>query len=262
MSSRTAVTALGNSPTSMLRSLVATRAGLTGAPFGESPAKSKGAMTDAGRLRLAIDLDGVLTEHPRPLAQAASARFGVEMPESAFVDSAGLNVPDQVRDWVYSPDGPAARLQPDPRAAEFLRRAIALVGAENIAIFTARPEPSAEMTRAWLRAHGFPECPIVFADLKAAVALRSGFSHAVEDSLRHARNYAAAGVRCFLVKAGEPGENLDDPMIAAADDLDALFDLIASHIARGGQDVVNDPVTSNDRALEPDGVDARPIIVI
>ena len=46
---------------------------------------------------------------------------------------------------------------------------------------------------------------IVFADLKAAVALRSGFSHAVEDSLRHARNYAAAGVRCFLVKAGAGG---------------------------------------------------------
>ena len=198
-------------------------------------------MTEAGRLRLAIDLDGVLTEHPRPLAQAASARFGVEMPESAFVDSAGLNVPDQVRDWVYSPDGPAAKLQPDPRAAEFLRRAIELVGAENIAIVTARPEPSAEMTRAWLRAHGFPECPIVFADLKAAVALRSGFSHAVEDSLRHARNYAAAGVRCFLVKAGEPGDKLDDPMIAAADDLDALFDIIAEHIARGGQDAVNDP---------------------
>ena len=83
-------------------------------------------MTEAGRLRLAIDLDGVLTEHPRPLAQAASARFGVEMPESAFVDSAGLNVPDQVRDWVYSPDGPAARLQPDPRAAEFLRLITAL----------------------------------------------------------------------------------------------------------------------------------------
>src|SRR5215210_6697731 len=99
-------------------------------------------MTEAGRQRLAIDLDGVLTEHPRPLAHAASARFGVEMPESAFVDSAGLNVPDQVRDWVYSADGPAAKLQPDPRAAEFLRRAIDLVGAENIAIVTARPEPS------------------------------------------------------------------------------------------------------------------------
>ena len=73
-------------------------------------------MAEAGRFRLAIDLDGVLTEHPRPLAHAASARFGVEMPESAFVDSAGLNVPDQVRDWVYGPDGPASKLKPDPYA--------------------------------------------------------------------------------------------------------------------------------------------------
>src|SRR5215204_2452386 len=176
-------------------------------------------MAEAGRLRLAIDLDGVLTEHPRPLAHAASARFGVEMPESAFVDSAGLNVPDQVRDWVYSPEGPASQLKPDPAAADFLRRAIALVGADNIAIVTARPEPSGEMTRTWLRSHGFPDCPIVFADLKAAVALRSGFSHAVEDSLRHARNYAAAGVTCFLVKAGESAKNMDDPMISSADDL-------------------------------------------
>src|SRR5215216_1254048 len=134
MSSRTAVTALGNSPTSMLRSLVATRAGLTGAPFTYSPAKSKGTMTEAGRLRLAIDLDGVLTEHPRPLAQAASARFGVEMPESAFVDSAGLNVPDEVRDWVYGPDGPASQLSPDPEAAEFLHKLLELVGPENVSI--------------------------------------------------------------------------------------------------------------------------------
>ncbi len=219
-------------------------------------------MAEAGRFRLAIDLDGVLTEHPRPLAHAASARFGVEMPESAFVDSAGLNVPEQVRDWVYGPEGPASQLKPDPDAANFLRRAIALVGPDNIAIVTARPEPSAEMTRAWLRSHKFPDCPIVFADLKAAVALRSGFSHAVEDSLRHARNYAAAGVTCFLVKAGEPGDTLDDPMIAAADDLDGLFDLIAAHIARGGQDAVNDSLASNRVTLGPDGVEHRPVVVI
>ena len=89
--------------------------------------------------------------------------------------------------------------------------------------------------------------------LESRVALRSGFSHAVEDSLRHARNYAAAGVRCFLVKAGEPGDTLDDPMIAAADDLDALFDIIAAHIARGGQDAVNDPITMNLAVLESNG---------
>jgi D-3-phosphoglycerate dehydrogenase len=218
-------------------------------------------MADARRFRLAIDLDGVLTEHPRPLAHAASARFGVEMPESAFVDSAGLNVPEQVRDWVYGPDGPAAHLQPDPAAADFLRRAIDLVGVENIAIVTARPEPSAEMTRSWLRTHGFPEVPIVFADLKAAVALRSGFSHAVEDSLRHARNYAAAGVTCFLVKAGERGDNLDDPRIAPADDLDALFDIIAEHISRGGAATVNDAAI-DPAATGSDEQTGRPTIVI
>jgi D-3-phosphoglycerate dehydrogenase len=205
--------------------------------------------------RLAIDLDGVLTEHPRPLARAASARFGVEMPESAFIDSAGLNVPEEVRDWVYGPDGPAAQLVPDPRAAEFLRRAIALVGAENIAIVTARPEASAEMTRAWLRQHGFPDCNVVFADLKAAVALRSGFSHAVEDSLRHARNYAAAGVNCFLVKAGDSGRGVDDPRIAPADDLDALFDIIARHLDQGRQSAMIDPQPAH-------GDEARPRIVI
>src|SRR5690242_14315523 len=124
-------------------------------------------MAETGAFRLAIDLDGVLTEHPRPLATAASEQFGVELPESAFVDSAGLNVPEQVRDWVYAPDGPASQLQPDPAAATFLRRAIALLGEQNVAIVTARPEPAAEMTRTWLREHGFPDCPIIFADLKA-----------------------------------------------------------------------------------------------
>ena len=201
-------------------------------------------MREEATFRLAIDLDGVLTEHPRPLAHAASARFGVEMPESAFVDSAGLNVPEHVRDWVYGPDGPAAGLRPDPDGPDFLRRTIELLGRDNIAIVTARPEPSAEMTRAWLGHHGFPECPIVFADLKAAVALRSGFSHAVEDSLRHARNYAAAGVTCFLVKAGETGASLNDPRIATADDLNRLFDVIAAHIDRKGPGAVNDSFPS------------------
>ena len=55
-------------------------------------------------------------------------------------------------------------------------------------------------------------------------------------------------MRCFLVKAGEPSDKLDDPMIAAADDLDALFDIIAEHIARGGQDDVNDLITYQRRA--------------
>jgi D-3-phosphoglycerate dehydrogenase len=145
-----------------------------------------------------------------------------------------------------------------------LRRAIALLGADNIAIVTARPEPSAEMTRGWLREHGFPECPIVFADLKAAVALRSGFSHAVEDSLRHARNYAAAGVNCFLVKAGEAGEGSDDPHIASADDLNALFDVIAATVSREGLQSVNGANGANEpgRDQTTGDLDERPLIVI
>ena len=212
--------------------------------------------------RLAIDLDGVLTEHPRPLAHAASARFGMEMPESAFVDSAGLNVPQQVRDWVYGPDGPASQLRPDPNAPAFLRRTIELVGPDNVAIVTARPEPSAEMTRAWLRTHGFPDCHIVFADLKAAIALRGGFSHAVEDSLRHARNYAAAGVTCFLVKAGERGAEVSDPRILPADDLDALFDVISAHMSSKGMNAVNDIWPLGDDTLDRNGAAHRPVIVV
>jgi D-3-phosphoglycerate dehydrogenase / 2-oxoglutarate reductase len=219
-------------------------------------------MFERKSIRLAVDLDGVLTEHPRPLALAASARFGVEMPESAFVDSAGLNVPPHVRDWVYGPDGPASKLLPDPSAPRFLRRLIDLLGVDNVAIVTARPEPSAGMTRAWLRAHDFPECRIVFADLKAAIALRSGFSHAVEDSLRHARNYAAAGVTCFLVKAENRDPTGDEPRIAAAEDLERLFDVIAAHLNRGGAD--SDTSLYIETASRPDGDSMlnRPVIVI
>ena len=151
------------------------------------------------RMKLAIDLDGVLTEHPRPLAQAASIQFDMEMPESAFIDSAGLNVPLEVRDWVYSPAGPASQLRPAEGGVEFLRRAIDLLGAENVKILTARPATTAEMTVDWLTRHGFPKCEILYADLKAATALKHGIQFAVEDSLRHARNYAAAGITFQVV---------------------------------------------------------------
>ena len=179
-------------------------------------------------MRLAIDLDGVLTEHPRPLAHAASARFGMEMPESAFIDSAGLNVPLEVRDWVYGDDGPAAALQPAIDGPEFLHRVIALLGRENVKIVTARPESSAAMTLAWLRLHGFAECEVLFADLKTAVALQHKLGYAVEDSLRHARNYAAAGVTCFLVNAGDVALSAHERGIIRVDDLAGLTRLLAA----------------------------------
>lgn len=183
--------------------------------------------------RLAVDLDGVLTEHPRPLARAASARFGIELPEIAFVDSAGLNVPDAVRDWVYSAAGPAADLKPAPGAPQFLARLLEIFGSRNVVIITARPIESAEMTRAWLSRNGFPECDIFFADDKVTVAAAQGCAYAVEDSLRHARRYAAAGVTCFLLVSGDAAPAGHEDGILRMEDLAA----IARHLSAGDRPV-------------------------
>lgn len=188
-------------------------------------------MQDRRAARVAIDIDGVLTEHPRPLAQAASERFGIPMPESAFVDSAGLNVPADVRDWVYGPDGPASQLRPDPDAPAFLQGMLDLLGPDNVRIVTARPDHAAEMTETWLERHGFPRCEILYADLKAAVALRHGIGWAVEDSLRHARNYAAAGVSCFLVKTTEEGELPTDGSVVRVENLPGVLELVQKMLA-------------------------------
>jgi len=177
--------------------------------------------------KVAIDMDGVLTEHPRPLARAASDHFGIDLPESAFVDSAGLNVPVEVRDWVYADTGPASALQPATGAAEFLEGVVELFGCENVLIVTARPEEAAAMTIGWFRQHGFAECEVVFADHKAAVALQRDAGFAVEDSLRHARNYAAAGVTCFLLGPRQSFPDVLDPRIIPVDDLPTLGRLLA-----------------------------------
>jgi len=156
--------------------------------------------------RLGVDLDGVLTEHPRPLAHAAAEQFGIDLPERAFVDSAGLNVPDSVRDWVYGPAGPASRLAAAPGAVAFIRDVQAVLGVGNVIIITARPTGSARMTADWLSGHGFPPIEIFFADDKVTVAQRQGCAAAVEDSERHARNYAAAGIDCYLLPSDVGGQ--------------------------------------------------------
>ena len=160
-------------------------------------------------IRLAVDLDGVLTEHPRSLAHAANREFGLSLPDHAFVDSAGLNVPIHVREWVYGENGPAMRLRPNPGAQTVLSAIMRLIGAENIQIVTARPPSARDATLTWLKMHGFPTCNVVFADDKVAIAQERGITHAIEDSLRHASCYAAAGINCFLISdaeapAGEP----------------------------------------------------------
>ncbi|MGH2559202.1 MAG: phosphoglycerate dehydrogenase [Thermomicrobiales bacterium] len=182
-------------------------------------------------LSIAIDIDGVLTEHPRPLARAAAAHFGIDLPESAFIDSAGLNVPVQIRDWVYRPGGPAANLRPHPSGPAFMTRVLELFGPERVMIITARPADTAEMTLGWLREHGFPKCEVLFADEKAAIALSCGCTFAVEDSERHARSYAAAGVTCFLI--GQEGNGHGStPGIERFKDLDGVLRTLETIVER------------------------------
>ena len=154
------------------------------------------------QMKLAIDLDGVLTEHPALLARAANEHFNLVLPDSAFVDSTGHAVTMAVRDWVYAMEGPARGLQPNPLSRDFLRRVVAKLGAENVRIITARPHSSREMTHTWLREHGLDLCEVIIADDKVSVARELGVTHAIEDSIRHARAYAAAGVVCYFLPNG------------------------------------------------------------
>lgn len=153
-------------------------------------------------IRLAIDLDGVLTEHPSTLARAANEYFNLVLPDSSFVDSTGHAVTMAVRDWVYGPDGPATTLAVNPLAREFLRRVSNRLGPENMRIVTARPASSRDMTLAWLAKHGLDVCEVIFADDKVSVARELGITHAIEDSIRHARSYSAAGITCFFLPIG------------------------------------------------------------
>ena len=207
--------------------------------------------------KLAVDLDGVLTEHPRPLAHAASAKFGLELPESAFIDSAGLNVPAEVRDWVYGENGPAAELRPAPGGTEFLQRLIDLFGANNVKIITARPGFADGMTAAWLQRHGFAACEIVYADDKATEAQRHGCVYAIEDSERHARNYAAAGVTCFLLANGTAPAR-PEPGIVRVADLAGL----ARHLAAQHPPQAANGTAAGARGAGPQRATDRPKIVV
>lgn len=185
----------------------------------------------SGPVRIAIDLDGVLTEHPAPLAHAANERFQTTLPERAFVDSAGLNVPMEIREWVYAPTGPASTLRPAEGAQEFLRKIIQIVGEGNALIITARPESAATMTISWLKRNGFPTVNVLFADDKMTLARRQGCTHAVEDSERHAGNYAAGGIECFLI--GREGSRTGDldPAIRTVTSFQQILETIATLVS-------------------------------
>jgi hypothetical protein len=156
-------------------------------------------------MTVVLDLDGVLTEHPRVLAAAAAERFGIDLPERAFIDAAGLEISDDIRGWVYGVDGPAANLAPADEAAALVTR---LAAVTPVCIVTARSASCAPMTRAWLSRHGFPDVTIRFADDKPAVARDLRAVCAIEDSERHALVYVATGIPCVLIGAGDPIEGV------------------------------------------------------
>lgn len=212
-----------------------------------------------GPRRIAIDLDGVLTEHPAPLAHAANARFATDFPERAFVDSAGLNVPMEVREWVYSADGPASRLAPATGAQEFLRNILSAVGDGNALILTARPESSAGMTIDWLKTHGFPTINVLFADDKMTLARRQGCGFAVEDSERHARNYVAGGIFCFLIDRDGSMLDVDDPMILRVQAFEQILASIGPYRDLDGRRAA---VTADLPPVTVDASGARPRIVV
>ncbi len=137
----------------------------------------------------------------------------MNLPERAFIDSAGLNVPIEVREWVYSDTGPAANLRPCEGSQAFVRRVLSLFGADNVMIITARPLGAAEMTHGWFARHGFPKLHVEFADDKMTVAREQGCTYAVEDSERHALNYAAGGITCFLIDIAGHVHETDEPSI-------------------------------------------------
>jgi D-3-phosphoglycerate dehydrogenase len=201
---------------------------------------AKGATTP---VRVAIDLDGVLTEHPAPLAWAANQQYGLELPDSAFVDSAGHNVTDDVRLWVYGAEGPAAQLAALQEALNFLNDLAALCGRENVFIVTARPSTSAQMTLSWLERNGLDICEVVYADDKVEAARKLGITHAIEDSVRHAAAYDRAGITAFFITP-EPVEDLN-PTIQQVPSLSAIIERVRK---------------AGERVLEAD--ETRPLIVV
>ncbi|CAN5771161.1 hypothetical protein BH23CHL2_BH23CHL2_27620 [soil metagenome] len=190
-------------------------------------------------VRIAVDIDGVLTGNLAPLAHAANEQFGLDLPDSVFVDSAGYGITDEIRNWVYGDEGPAALLEPAAGAVEFLERLVELAGAENVCIITARPEVSQVMTEGWLKSHGLSGCRVVFDERKVDAARAAGVTHAIEDSERHARDYEAAGIRSILLTEQVDPELSDS--ICQLRDLDAAI--------REFERIVNQNATSQDRPV-------------
>ncbi|MCL6522989.1 MAG: hypothetical protein K6U79_11555 [Firmicutes bacterium] len=72
---------------------------------------------------------------------------------------------------------------------------------DRLIYLTSRPVQAGEVSRRWLRAHGFPEAPIVFAASarkKAEYARLLGVEFAIDDDPAAAKAYRRAGIAVLL----------------------------------------------------------------
>ncbi|MGB9867944.1 MAG: hypothetical protein ACPLPR_08620 [Bacillota bacterium] len=78
-----------------------------------------------------------------------------------------------------------------------VHRMLCALGPGSIIYVTCRPRETEDMTRRWLRRHGFPEGPIEFCggpEEKVKVALQVGATVALEDDPQCILAYIAAGI--------------------------------------------------------------------
>jgi len=93
--------------------------------------------------------------------------------------------------WVFE------EAQPIANAAEILQN----INKRNKIIYiTARPKAVEDVTKQWLREHGFPECEIIFTENKVAVAKSLGIQRAIEDAPHEIEAYLKAGIDVMVKK--------------------------------------------------------------
>ncbi len=83
------------------------------------------------------------------------------------------------------------------------------------------------MTERWLEQHGLARCNLVFDPHKVDVAHSAGVMIAVEDSPRHAADYAAAGIIPILLTLENDAQLSAD--IRQLPDLSAVMREIEQH---------------------------------
>lgn len=68
----------------------------------------------------------------------------------------------------------------------------------NIVYLSARPSWAFDMTKNWLKEHGFPEGEIIFTNDKAETAVRMGILLAIEDAPHEIRKLRYRGIQVLI----------------------------------------------------------------